>query len=135
MGTDSPAGKTALITGASKGLGKARAKALTGAGAHVVLVSRDRAKLERVAQKLPGKGSVLVADVMVEKEVARLAEGVHPAHEMAGLRADWRIDVRRTRDTKNLSTAASGRELSGYHQGEELTFQRELLDPWALYSG
>ena len=73
-------GKTALITGASKGLGKAMAKALAGAGAHVVLVSRDRAKLEQVAQELPGKASVLVADVTVESEVARLAEEAGPVN-------------------------------------------------------
>ncbi|MEJ2083150.1 MAG: SDR family NAD(P)-dependent oxidoreductase, partial [Acidobacteriota bacterium] len=35
-------GRVALITGASKGLGKAMALALSGAGARVALVSRNR---------------------------------------------------------------------------------------------
>ena len=77
MGTLS--GKTALITGASKGLGRAMAKSLAGAGAHVALVSRDRAKLEDVAKELRdagGQASVFVADVAVESQVARLAEEV-----------------------------------------------------------
>lgn len=72
-------GKTALITGASKGLGRAMAKSLGGAGAHVALVSRDRAKLEDVARELReagGQASVFVADVAVEEQVARLAEEV-----------------------------------------------------------
>ncbi len=43
------AGKVAVITGASKGLGKAMALALAEAGAKVVLVSRNREQLEAVA--------------------------------------------------------------------------------------
>ena len=56
------------------------AKALAGAGAHVALVSRDRAKLEDVAKELRdagGQASVFVADVAIESQVARLAEEVH----------------------------------------------------------
>ena len=39
-------GKTALVTGGSKGLGKAMAVALAGAGARVVLVSRNLDQLK-----------------------------------------------------------------------------------------
>ncbi|HCC58289.1 MAG TPA: short-chain dehydrogenase [Solibacterales bacterium] len=81
MGTLS--GKMALITGASKGLGRAMAKSLAGAGAHVALVSRDRAKLEDVAKELRdagGQASVFVADVAIESQVARLAEEAGPVN-------------------------------------------------------
>ncbi len=73
----------ALITGASKGLGRAMAKSLAGAGAHVALVSRDRAKLEDVAKELRdagGQASVFVADVAIESQVARLAEEAGPVN-------------------------------------------------------
>ena len=76
-------GKTALITGASKGLGRAMAKSLAGAGVHVALVSRDRAKLEDVAKELRdagGQASVFVADVAIESQVARLAEEAGPVN-------------------------------------------------------
>jgi 3-oxoacyl-[acyl-carrier protein] reductase len=45
--------RTALVTGASRGIGLACAKALAGAGAKVVLAARDRAKLEAVSSEIP----------------------------------------------------------------------------------
>ncbi|HET6402704.1 MAG TPA: glucose 1-dehydrogenase [Candidatus Kapabacteria bacterium] len=45
-------GKTALVTGASRGLGRAAAIALAGAGANVVLVGRDEAALAEVQQSI-----------------------------------------------------------------------------------
>ena len=67
-------GKLALITGGSKGLGRAMAVALAGAGARLALVSRDREKLESVAAEVAAAGSeahVFVADVAREGDVAR----------------------------------------------------------------
>lgn len=46
--------KTAFVTGASRGIGLACAKALAGAGARVVLAARDTAKLEGAAAEIPG---------------------------------------------------------------------------------
>ena len=43
-------GRIALVTGASKGLGKAMSLALADAGAQVALVSRDIQKLESLAE-------------------------------------------------------------------------------------
>ncbi|SPE26664.1 Short-chain dehydrogenase/reductase SDR [Candidatus Sulfopaludibacter sp. SbA3] len=70
-------GKVAVITGASRGLGKAMALALAGAGAKLALVARDRAKLEETASAVAALGSdsaVFVADVTDEAQVATLAE-------------------------------------------------------------
>ena len=67
--------RTALITGASKGLGKAMALALAEAGANVALVSRDEAKLNDVAKEIRdagGRAEVFVADVTDEAQVARV---------------------------------------------------------------
>jgi short-subunit dehydrogenase len=53
----------ALITGASKGIGRSLAVALASRGATVGLLSRDGEALERLASRLPGDHVVLAADV------------------------------------------------------------------------
>jgi NAD(P)-dependent dehydrogenase (short-subunit alcohol dehydrogenase family) len=72
-------GRTAVITGGSRGLGEAMAKALAEAGAHIALVARDLKRLEAVRDAIAERGgtaAVFVADVTKEDEVARLAEAV-----------------------------------------------------------
>ncbi len=72
-------GKIALVTGASKGLGKAMALALAEAGATVALVSRDAEKLEEVKRAIEaagGAGRVFVADVSQESGVLALQAAV-----------------------------------------------------------
>lgn len=73
-------GKTALITGGSKGLGKAMALALAEEGATVLLVSRDRGKLESVAEEAGSSARVFVADVSREDEVERLRKEIAAEH-------------------------------------------------------
>ena len=66
-------GKTALVTGASYGLGVTFAETLAGAGANVVLAARSLDKLEAVAKKLGAKGHETLAlkcDVGDPEEVA-----------------------------------------------------------------
>jgi NAD(P)-dependent dehydrogenase (short-subunit alcohol dehydrogenase family) len=76
-------GKTALITGASKGLGKAMALALGGAGARIVLVSRNLAQLNEVAAEVQRAGcpeaKVFQADVSREDQVLQLEKDVTAA--------------------------------------------------------
>ena len=72
-------GKIALVTGASRGLGKSMALALSAAGATVALVARDTGKLELVKneiEKSGGKAKLFVADVSKEADVARLEQEV-----------------------------------------------------------
>lgn len=72
-------GKIALITGASKGLGKSMAVALSSAGATIALVSRDEEKLKAVRSEIEssgGKASVFLADVSRENDVAKLERDV-----------------------------------------------------------
>ena len=72
-------GRTAVITGGSRGLGEAMAKALAGEGAQIALVARDRARLERVRDDITVSGGVaelFVADVTRENEVAKLADDI-----------------------------------------------------------
>ncbi len=58
-------GKTAIITGASRGLGRAAALALNGAGSNVILTGRDAKMLDETKSLLsdPGRSSILEADV------------------------------------------------------------------------
>ncbi len=71
--------KIALVSGASKGLGKAMAVALSAKGATVALVSRNRGKLEEVKGEIEaagGKATVFLADVAKEEDVKRLESEV-----------------------------------------------------------
>lgn len=73
------AGKVAVITGASKGLGRAMALALAGAGARLALVSRNLEGLKSTAEaveKLSVEAGVFQADVTEESQVALLEKAV-----------------------------------------------------------
>jgi NAD(P)-dependent dehydrogenase (short-subunit alcohol dehydrogenase family) len=72
-------GRTAVITGGSRGLGEAMAKALSEAGAKIALVARDSKRLELVRDAIVASGGtadLFVADVTKEDEVAKLADAV-----------------------------------------------------------
>ena len=72
-------GHIAVITGASKGLGRQMAEALSQAGASVALVARSRDLLESVASGIRGNGGraeVIVADVSDEAGVGQIAQQV-----------------------------------------------------------
>ena len=64
-------GRTALVTGSTRGLGKAMAAALAKAGARVVLNGLDEKRGKAVAAEIPGSLFVR-ADVTDEKDVAKL---------------------------------------------------------------
>jgi len=69
------AGRTALITGATGGLGRAIAAALAERGAKLVLSARKREALEELAAELPGEEHrVLPSDLVEPGAGERLAE-------------------------------------------------------------
>jgi 3-oxoacyl-[acyl-carrier protein] reductase len=55
------AGKVGLVTGASRGIGRAIAKALAAEGALVVLTARDAARLQEVVAEITGSGGTAAA--------------------------------------------------------------------------
>jgi NAD(P)-dependent dehydrogenase (short-subunit alcohol dehydrogenase family) len=82
-------GKVALVTGGSKGLGKAMARGLAEAGADVILSSRHenelRPALDEVLSGTGRRGGYVVADMSRRAEVARLAK--------AALEQFGRVDI------------------------------------------
>jgi gluconate 5-dehydrogenase len=70
-------GRTALVTGGSRGLGLQMAQALGEAGARVLLSSRKAAELEAAAAQLRSEGidaSCIAADAAQDADVERLAD-------------------------------------------------------------
>ncbi|MGQ7829237.1 SDR family NAD(P)-dependent oxidoreductase [Altererythrobacter sp. Z27] len=80
MATSTPfSGRLALVTGASKGIGAATAKALGAAGAHVVLVGRDVKALEDVEDAIHaagGSSTIAPLDLTEPDSIARLANAI-----------------------------------------------------------
>ena len=69
-------GKTVLITGASRGIGLAIARALDREGAKLILVGRNRGPLARAATQIPGTVMSLPVDVTKPGDVKRLLAAV-----------------------------------------------------------
>ncbi|MET1756560.1 SDR family NAD(P)-dependent oxidoreductase [Novosphingobium sp. RD2P27] len=79
MSTPSFQGQIALVTGASRGIGAATAKALAAAGAHVILTARDAKALEGIEQEIfeaGGSATIAPVDLTQPDGVARLASAV-----------------------------------------------------------
>lgn len=70
-------GQTAVITGASRGIGAAVAQRFAGAGAHVVVCSRDADDVGAIAEQIEDQGGTVTgirADVRDEFDVERLMQ-------------------------------------------------------------
>jgi NAD(P)-dependent dehydrogenase (short-subunit alcohol dehydrogenase family) len=63
-------GKVAVVTGASKGIGRATAEALAAAGAKVMLTSRKQADLEAAAGEIDGETAVFAANAGEPEQAA-----------------------------------------------------------------
>lgn len=79
--------RVVVVTGASSGIGAQIARAMAGAGARVVLVGRDRERLEAVLEdvtRLGGAGRIVTADLERDEAPAEIVE--------AALAAEGAID-------------------------------------------
>ena len=76
------AGKTAFVTGSTRGIGLAIAQALHAAGARVTIVGRDRAKAEAVAGQLGERAIGLGCEItdlgQVERAIAESEQRLGP---------------------------------------------------------
>jgi NADP-dependent 3-hydroxy acid dehydrogenase YdfG len=82
------AGKVALVTGASSGIGEATALALVGAGAKVAVAARRAHRLEQLAARIESDGGAVLR---LETDVTRAGEVATMVDEAA---AHWgRLDI------------------------------------------
>jgi NAD(P)-dependent dehydrogenase (short-subunit alcohol dehydrogenase family) len=112
-----------VITGATRGIGRAAAIELAGRGAEVVVVGRERQRVDAVAREArashgDARVHTHVADLMLMEEVRRLAEELRGQHE--------RIDVL----ANNAGALFGHREVTS--EGFERTFALNHLAPFLL---
>jgi short-subunit dehydrogenase len=69
-------GRTAVVTGAARGLGAALARLLSERGARVALLGREEETLARVRDRLPGESSCWEVDVTDDARMAQVAAEV-----------------------------------------------------------
>ncbi len=69
-------GRTALVTGATQGIGHAIVRALLGDGARVLCLGRNRARLAQLATESGGRAEAVPCDLLRPDEVARVIADV-----------------------------------------------------------
>jgi short-subunit dehydrogenase len=81
-------GKTALITGASSGIGKAMAHQLASEGVHLVLVARSRAALAELADELGHHYNVRASAVALDLSQPHCGVELHSQLQSQGVAVD-----------------------------------------------
>ena len=111
------AGRVAVVTGASSGIGEATATAFSRAGATVALGARRRERLEALARRLEGPASVHEVDLTDEGAARGFIEAAHAEH-----------------GALHILVNNAGVMLLGAVNGADLAEWRRMLDVnlWAL---
>ncbi|MBF9151434.1 SDR family NAD(P)-dependent oxidoreductase [Novosphingobium jiangmenense] len=121
-------GQVALVTGASRGIGAATAKALAAAGAHVVLVARNAKDLEKIEEEIfeaGGSATIAPLDLAEPEGIARLATAISGrwkaldilvinAAVLPTLTPVWQIDAREFNQALTLNVLATQALLAGF---------------------
>ncbi|MNO50079.1 putative oxidoreductase [compost metagenome] len=76
--------KTAVITGASSGIGHAIASRLAGEGVHVFITGRSLEQLEKVKAQIEQAGGEATCSAFDLRDTARLQSFIHQAREQTG---------------------------------------------------
>ncbi|MEQ8344195.1 MAG: SDR family NAD(P)-dependent oxidoreductase [Sneathiellaceae bacterium] len=118
-------GRTALVTGATDGVGRPLALALARAGADVLVHGRDRARAEALLQEIAaagGRAAFYPADLGELAQVRRLADLVARDHD--------RLDILVSNAGIGRGAPGTGREISA--DGHELRFAVNYLAGFLL---
>ncbi|MFD3463377.1 oxidoreductase [Nocardia fluminea] len=91
-------GRTIIVTGANSGLGAATARALSEAGARVILACRDTAKAERVAAGLRAATEVRELDLANLNSVRAFADSIERVDVLINNAGVMALPLRRTAD-------------------------------------
>lgn len=110
-------GKTAMITGATSGLGREAATLIAAQGAHLCLIGRDPGKLDRARGQLRGS-ETSAADLSSLAETAALAERFAADHHSL--------------DVLVLNAGALTHVYTVTPEGYELTFATQVLSQFLL---
>lgn len=85
-------GMTALVTGASSGIGEAFAKQLAAEGAHLILVARSQDRLEILAKNLQQQYSIQASVIVSDLSRENAPYEIHDAVKARGLTVDLLIN-------------------------------------------
>jgi len=122
MSRSNLAGKNVVVTGPTSGIGKRTALALAADGARVVLVARNPAKCEAVAQEIRSVGGPEPLSIIAD--LSLLSEAKRAADEILGL--DLPIDIL----INNAGLVNKGRRLTS--EGLEETMAVNYFAPFAM---
>jgi short-subunit dehydrogenase len=85
-------GKTALVTGASSGIGTAFAKALAAKGSHLILVARSEEKLRTLARQLEQQHGIRAEVIVADLSRVGIARTIFEETQQRGLTVDILIN-------------------------------------------
>lgn len=120
------AGKAALVTGATKGIGEATVRMLVDAGADLALVARSAADLTTLADELTAAGHRVIAIPADIGQTAQLDTVLHAVRDTFG-----RLDILiNNAGTVPVSRRAENMPLADW----QLTLDVNLTAPWYLAS-
>jgi NAD(P)-dependent dehydrogenase (short-subunit alcohol dehydrogenase family) len=123
------AGRVALVTGASRGIGAATARALSRAGASVVLAARDEPALSALADKITAAGGqalVVTTDVTDPVSVRRLVEQTLGAYGRLDAAVNNAAGGHRPTPLAEVAIEDFDRELAVSLRGVFLTMRYEI---------
>jgi short-subunit dehydrogenase len=85
-------GRTALVTGATTGIGAAIADRLAGHGAHLVIVARNDVRLKETAERLRGRHGVQVLPVTLDLGVQEAPRGLAQQLQERGIDVEMLVN-------------------------------------------
>ncbi|MFF2088665.1 oxidoreductase [Nocardia sp. NPDC058176] len=150
-------GRTIIVTGANSGLGAATARALSAAGARVILACRNVAKAEQVAASLSGETEVRALDLANLNSVRAFADSIDRVDVLINNAGVMALPLGRTADgfemqfgtnylghfaltnllldriTDRVVTVASGAHRIGKINLDDPNWERRRYDRWLAY--